>query len=86
MPLQPQTKVGGADPSSVKCVADGGTEVNGDCVWPDGTRCNSWAYFRGECAGPAGAAELEPEEDTGAWKLALGAGLLGGVLWWSSRR
>jgi putative hemolysin len=46
-----------ANPASVKCVNDGGqekivTEALGQaglCMFNDGTVCDEWAYFRGEC-------------------------------------
>lgn len=47
-----------ANPASVKCIADGGTlstvtdssgGQQGMCQFPDGSTCEEWAYFRGEC-------------------------------------
>ena len=46
-----------ANPASVYCVEQGGTlrmEENeagqyGMCTLPDGTKCEEWAYYRGEC-------------------------------------
>jgi hypothetical protein len=46
-----------ANPASVNCEEKGGKlEIvdeaagqKGICVLPDGTRCEEWAYFRGEC-------------------------------------
>lgn len=46
-----------ANPASVFCVENGGkTSVRienygdvGYCLFPDGTECEEWAYFRGEC-------------------------------------
>ena len=34
----------------IKMASDG--SQNGICVFPDGSECDEWAYFRGEC-GPA---------------------------------
>lgn len=34
----------------------------GICVFPDGTQCEEWAYFRGECQ-PAAKKEKEPNPD-----------------------
>ena len=34
----------------IRMAADG--SQNGICVFPDGSECDEWAYFRGEC-GPA---------------------------------
>jgi inhibitor of cysteine peptidase len=48
-----------ANPASVFCGENGGTVelrtdaaggVAGFCVFPDGSECDEWAYFRGECA------------------------------------
>jgi putative hemolysin len=52
----PQTNM--ANPAAVYCeqqgyrlenitAADGGQSAN--CVFPDGSKCDEWAYFRGEC-------------------------------------
>jgi len=46
-----------ANPASVNCIDMGGTlrmehNDNGEygvCVLPDGTECEEWALFRGEC-------------------------------------
>jgi putative hemolysin len=44
----------------IRSAADG--SQSGTCVFPDGSECDEWAYFRGECA-PGGAA---PEPTAGA--------------------
>lgn len=53
--------VGMPNPASVYCGQNGGTleivtaddgSQSGRCVFPDGSVCDEWAYFRGEC-GPA---------------------------------
>jgi len=50
-----------ANPASVFCAQNGNKleirtaadgSQNGICVFPDGSTCDEWAYFRGEC-GPA---------------------------------
>lgn len=49
---------GMSNPASVHCEEQGGTEEtrqdaegdSGVCVFPDGSECESWAYFREECA------------------------------------
>ena len=49
---------GVANPASVYCIEQGGrVEIRklpdggevGYCVFPDGTECEEWAFFRGEC-------------------------------------
>jgi putative hemolysin len=60
--------VGLANPASVHCQDQGYTlemragenGTYGVCVFPDGSECEEWAFFRGEC-GP-GAEEGEPTE------------------------
>ena len=47
-----------ANPASVKCLKDGGQEkiINGIlgqsglCLFPDGSVCDEWAYYRDECS------------------------------------
>lgn len=43
--------VGMPNPASVKCEEDGGVLNldNGICTFDDGSECEEWAYFRGEC-------------------------------------
>lgn len=39
-----------ANPSSVYCADMGYTlDINGTCIFPDGTSCPEWDFFRGEC-------------------------------------
>lgn len=47
------------NPASVYCEQNGGKlEIREDseggqygvCIFPDGSECDEWAYFRGECA------------------------------------
>ena len=54
----PQTQAGLPNPASVYCEQNGNkleivTAANGSqsgrCVFPDGSACDEWAYFRGEC-------------------------------------
>ncbi len=57
-----------ANPASVHCEQEGGKlEIvdtpegqQGICTLKDGTRCEEWAYMRGEC--PAAAAAAAPAE------------------------
>jgi putative hemolysin len=47
-----------ANPASVYCEKNGGTleirdDVDGQvgiCVFPDGSECDEWAFYRGECS------------------------------------
>jgi putative hemolysin len=57
----PQTQAGMPNPASVYCTQNGNKleiriaadgSQNGICVFPDGSACDEWAYYRGEC-GPA---------------------------------
>jgi len=54
-------QVGMPNPASVYCTQNGNKleiqtasdgSQNGICVFPDGSTCDEWAYYRGEC-GPA---------------------------------
>jgi putative hemolysin len=56
------------NPASVYCKQNGNTleiqtaadgSQSGVCFFPDGSTCDEWAYFRGEC-GPAGESSLTP--------------------------
>jgi putative hemolysin len=56
-PGKPGSRV--ANPASVHCIEQGGTlEIRtepgggqaGICVFDDGSECEEWALFRGECA------------------------------------
>ena len=53
-----QERIGMANPASVYCVQSGykleirtGTDRGqyGACLFPDGTECEEWAFFRDEC-------------------------------------
>ena len=55
------------NPASVYCTQNGNTleirtaadgSQNGICVFPDGSACDEWAYYREEC-GPAGSSGTE---------------------------
>lgn len=65
----PEPTTGLANPASVYCEeqgyalemrtdADGGTY--GVCEFPDGSECEEWAFYRGECK-PASVSEVTPE-------------------------
>jgi putative hemolysin len=54
----------------IRTAADG--SQNGTCVFPDGSTCDEWAYFRGECGPaaqksptPAMTVEATPEASSG---------------------
>ncbi len=56
--LQPTAAIEIPNPASVFCKENGGTEENrqaadgsvaGFCLFSDGSECDEWAYFRGEC-------------------------------------
>ncbi|MCB8992068.1 MAG: META domain-containing protein [Ardenticatenaceae bacterium] len=58
-PVVDEEPVGLANPASVHCEEQGGTlEMHSDadggqygvCLFDDGSECEEWAYFRGECA------------------------------------
>jgi putative hemolysin len=61
---------GRANPASVYCEEQGYTlEIRTDkdggqygvCVFPDGTECDEWAFFRGECGSQQGEAQAVEE-------------------------
>lgn len=61
--------VGLPNPASVQCVERGGTllpqrDANGGdyalCALPDGSRCEEWALFRGECGAGANQPHRKP--------------------------
>jgi putative hemolysin len=62
------TQIGMANPASVYCEEQGytlemrtGAEgVYGVCIFPDGSECDEWAYFRGECEPGSGQEEEVP--------------------------
>jgi putative hemolysin len=57
-----------ANPASTFCVDQGYQSVirdepggqKGYCVFPDGSECDEWAFYRGECAPQGGAGGTEP--------------------------
>ncbi len=68
-----------ANPASVFCEKQGyrletRTESDGNqygvCIFPDGTECDEWAYFRGECA-PAGQEPATENKAVEAAKIVL---------------
>jgi len=70
------------NPASVYCEQNGNQlEIHtaedggqsGVCVFPDGSTCEEWAYFRGEC-GPAAQTEPTPIQTVDATTEASGGG------------
>ncbi len=61
--LNPNNRIDLANPASVYCAMRGFTTFirdtpNGQvgyCIFPDGSECDEWAYYRGQCLGPANA-------------------------------
>jgi putative hemolysin len=58
-PAPTAAPAGIANPASTYCVEQGGTSdirtaedgsQSGVCTFPDGSECEEWAFFRGECA------------------------------------
>ena len=58
-PAPTATSAGIANPASTYCAEQGGTSEirtaedgsqSGVCSFPDGSECEEWAFFRGECA------------------------------------
>ena len=61
-PDSPETGIGLANPASVFCQEQGGqlevrTDTSGGqygvCIFANGSECEEWAYFRGECPSPS---------------------------------
>jgi len=72
-PAVPATEspAGAPNPASVFCEEDGGKleirtaadgSQTGACLFADGSECEEWAFFRGECRpGQAAAPSIEPQ-------------------------
>lgn len=78
----PQTQAGLPNPASVYCEQNGNKleivtaadgSQSGICVFPDGSSCDEWAYYRGEC-GPAVQINLTPATTVEATTEASGGG------------
>jgi putative hemolysin len=66
------------NPASVFCEQNGGKlefkqdasgGVSGTCVFPDGSACDEWAFFRGECKPGAKSESPTPGAIEDGWKL-----------------
>lgn len=73
----PQTPAGLLNPASVYCEQNGNQleiitaedgSQSGVCSFPDGSTCDEWAYYRGECgpATPISPTPFEPAENEGS--------------------
>jgi len=91
-PTPPPTDTGSANmpnPASVHCIeagyrseirtAEDGSQ-SGVCIFPDGSECDEWAYFRGECAPASQAAPQEAPAEAPA-SLPIDPGEYEG--WWT---
>ncbi|MFA6254908.1 MAG: DUF333 domain-containing protein [Patescibacteria group bacterium] len=66
--IMPQTPVGIANPASVNCEQKGGTveiktaddgSQSGICKFSDGSECDEWAFYRGECQPASGESPIK---------------------------
>ncbi len=71
--VQPTAQPGLPNPASVYCQEQGGrleirTAADGGqtgyCIFPDGSECEEWAFFRGECSHDAVPTTVPPNSDT----------------------
>jgi putative hemolysin len=50
----------------IRTAADG--SQSGVCIFPDGSECDEWVFFRGECKpGNAGPTSISPDADEDGW-------------------
>jgi L-ascorbate metabolism protein UlaG (beta-lactamase superfamily)/putative hemolysin len=80
--LTSTAQMGIPNPASVNCTENGykneirtapdGSQ-SGTCVFPDGSNCDEWAYYRGEC-GPAKEIGTSPTMTVEATKDQIGSG------------
>ncbi len=94
-PLIPTAVSNMANPASIHCEQNGGRlelqhdatgGVIGVCAFPDGSTCEAWTYFRGEC-GPATPIRLTPAVPAEPTLNASGGFMLPGTAeemahWW----
>jgi putative hemolysin len=52
----------------IRTAADG--SQSGACIFPDGSECDEWAYYRGECGSTSmEPTSVSPEVDSYGWKI-----------------
>ncbi len=85
-----------SNPASVYCEQQGNTleiltaadgSQSGVCIFPDGSTCDEWAYFRGECAPASNASGGGPEGSGGTGENGSGGFIPSGTTeeitdWW----
>jgi putative hemolysin len=71
---EPGAPLTGANPAAVYCSALGyASDLDGNCLFPDGTACNEWDFQRGACGGAFsfcglhGGSVSSKTEDMGGW-------------------
>lgn len=86
-PVEPE-QVGMPNPASAYCEENGGTlEIRQDealgqygvCVFPDGSECEEWAFFRGECAPGSSDASADAQDSLAGTRWTLVEGNLDGA-------
>jgi putative hemolysin len=84
------------NPATLHCEQNGNTHEirtaedgsqSGVCIFPDGSTCDEWAYFRGECAPAAGASGGGPGGSGSAGEDGSGGAMPAGASepitdWW----
>ncbi|MBS2018040.1 MAG: DUF333 domain-containing protein [Deltaproteobacteria bacterium] len=75
----------GVPPTAAEyCAKLGFTAMNSQCTFPDGTSCDQWAFYRGECGAARsycnqhGGAITSKTEDMGGWTAVYGVCTLNG--------
>jgi len=77
VPSQSENNTSMANPASVYCEQNGGkVEIvtaadgsqSGNCILPDGTKCEEWAYFRKECK----SKNVQGQTDISTWVTVRG--------------
>ncbi len=76
--------VGVPPTASEYCKKLGFTIADSQCTFPDGTSCEQWAFYRGECGAPRsycnqhGGSIASKTEDMGGWTAVYGVCSLAG--------